>query len=147
MMFSKRIRFLSAGLALTALVACDNAEERADGHYKRGLELVEAGELDKAELEFKNALQLAPEALEPRLEFARLMLKQNNVNGTLGNYLKIIDLDPTLLEPRLVIGRLLLAIDTAASVEHINRALEIAPDDLEARGLQAALLLKQGDGP
>lgn len=145
MILSKRIRLLCAGLALTALVACDNAEERAQGHYKRGLELVEAGEIDKAVLEFKNALQLNTEALEPRLEFARLMMLQNNFDGAIGNYLKVIDLDPAMLEPRLVVGRLLLGAGHEDAAEHINEALKIAPDDIEARGLSAALLQTQGD--
>ena len=60
------------GLCLLALVACDNAEERAAAHYAKGVELAAAGEVDKAIIEFRNALKLDQDAVPPRLEFARL---------------------------------------------------------------------------
>lgn len=146
MVLFSRIRLLGLIFGLMALAACDNAEERAEGHYQRGLQLLEAGEDDKAILEFRNALQLNQDALEPRLEFARARLRQGQIEGAIGNYLKVIEVDENHLEARKTVGRLLLQYDTDAlsAREHVNAAADIAPADTEVRGLVAGLAQKEG---
>ena len=140
MLSHKRFRAVSTGLALIALIACDNAEDRANSHYKRGMNLLEAGETEKAILEFKNALQLNQEALEPRLEFARLLEAQGNAGGATGNYLKVVELDPNHLEARIALSRLMLRFNEAeAASEHLKVALAQAPDDMEVRALDALM--------
>ena len=144
MVFS-RIRFLGLILGLFVLVACDTAEERAEGHYQRGMQLLEGGEPEKALLEFRNALQLNEDALEPRLEFARIRLAQGNVQGAIGNFLKVIELDENHLEARTTAGRLLLQYDNDpdSAREHITAAAELAPDDIDVRALVAGLAQKE----
>lgn len=146
MSFLVRIRLLGLVFGLMALVACDNAQERAEGHYQRGLMLLESGEDEKAILEFRNALKLNQEALEPRLEFARIRLRQGKVTEAIGNYLKVIELDENHLESRVTVGRLLLQFDddVERAREHIDAADSIAPDDVEVRELVAGLAQKAG---
>jgi len=145
MIMSPRIRLLGLIFGLFVLVACDTAEERAEGHYQRGMELLEGGEPEKALLEFRNALQLNEDALEPRLEFARIRLAQGNFQGAIGNYLKVIELDESHMEARTTAGRLLLQFDNDAdrAREHITAAAELAPEDIEVRALVAGLAQKE----
>ena len=144
-MLAPRIRLLGLIFGLFLMAACDTAEERAEGHYQRGLQLLEAGETQKALLEFRNALQLNEDALEPRLEFARIRLAEGNVQGAIGNFLKVIELDENHLEARTTTGRLLLQFDDdpLSAREHITVAQEIAPDDIEVRALVAGLAQKE----
>ena len=140
-----RFRLILAALGLVFLAACDTAEERAEGHYQRGLTLLEAGEESKALLEFKNAIQLNERAIGPRIEFAKIRTKQGELKGAIGNYLKVIEVDEEHLESRIAVSTLLLQWDrdTDRSSEHINIADELAPDNLEVRGLVAALAQKE----
>ena len=55
---TKRL-FGFAALSLVLLLgACSSSEERAQAYYKSGTEYVAKGELEKASLEFRNALKL-----------------------------------------------------------------------------------------
>lgn len=146
MMSLTRIRLLGLIFGLVVLSACDTAEERAEGHYQRGLELVEKGETAKALLEFRNALQLNENAIEPRLETARIRLAQGEIQGAVGHYRRIIELDQNNLEARLTVGRVLLQIENEqdGAREHINAAADIAPDNIQVRGLVAGLAQREG---
>ena len=82
------MRFLSrpfaplAALTLAlALAACDTAEERAEGHYQRGMELLAAGEPDRAAVELRNVFRLNPNHAEARLAFAGLLREQGDIAG------------------------------------------------------------------
>lgn len=144
---ARNFRRIGLAICLLALVACDTAEERAEGHYERGMELLAEGRQDQALLEFKSALKLNEDYIAPRLEFARVRLSQGDLRGALGNYLKVIEVDQKHLEARLTAGRLFLQYDDDpdAAREHINEAASIAPKNEEARGLVAALAQKQRD--
>jgi len=77
-------------LGLGVLSACDTAEDRVNAFYNRGLELVAAGEIDKAILEFRNALQLDQDSVESRLEFAKALLVKQDFQGAIGNFLRVM---------------------------------------------------------
>ena len=51
---------LSALLLVAALTvsACDSAKDRAENHYQSGLELLAAGDVDRALVEFRNVFKL-----------------------------------------------------------------------------------------
>lgn len=144
MTLSRILRLALAGLILVLVQACDNAEERAANHTKRGLAFVESGENEKAKLEFRNALQLNENALEPRLAFARLVLEEGHTQAALGNFLKVVELAPENLEARRAVGRILvLAQQTEEAARHVDAALALAPEDIEIRGLKALLSQQQ----
>lgn len=145
-MKSDTVRAALAALALMALVACDNAEERAQAHYERGLALIEDGEPEKAILEFRNAIRLNQDALEPRLAFARLQMDLGNPDAAAGQYLRVVEFDPDNLEARLALGRMMLAFEDVEQADlHVSAALRLAPEDPQVRGLQARLAYLTGD--
>ena len=60
------LRLVFLALALSALAACDNAEERAEAHFQSALELISKGDLDRAYVEFRSVFKLNGE--HPRHE-------------------------------------------------------------------------------
>ncbi len=133
---SLRIGALVLGLGV--LSACDTAEDRVNAFYNRGLELVAAGEIDKAILEFRNALQLDQDSVESRLEFAKALLVKQDFQGAIGNFLRVIELEPENVEARTNVGQILLgAGQVDQAMVHVNAAYDLAPADLTVKGLKA----------
>ena len=52
--------FLALFISFPALVACDNDQEREARYQARGQALLAEGKLAKAQIEFRNALQIDP---------------------------------------------------------------------------------------
>ena len=143
MTFKSSLRTAVFGLSLFVIAACDNAEQRAEGHYKKGLELVEAGQLDKAALEFRNAIKLDQEAFEPRLEFAKILMLQGDLNGAAENFQRVIELEPNNRDARASLGRIYLVAGQLEQAQtHVDAVYGQYPDDIEVQGLKATLDLR-----
>lgn len=122
------------------LTACDNAEDRARTHFEKGTNLAASGEIDKAMLEFRNALKLDSEAVEPRLAYAKLLVIRQDFNGAAQNYQVVVERHPENIEARRSLGQLLLLgneLDTARI--HIDAAFRLAPEQVDVRALKANL--------
>lgn len=144
MKMSKTVLRGLAGLSLLALVACDNAEERAAAHYAKGVELAAAGQVEKAIIEFRNALKLDQNAVPPRLEFARLLMNQGRLEQAAGHFQRLTELAPENLEARISLARILLiGNQTGDALRHIDAALAKSPSDIEARALKATYFFRE----
>jgi tetratricopeptide (TPR) repeat protein len=71
---------VAVALALLALAlgACGDSADQAAKYTERGKALYAAGELAKAGVEFRNALQIEPKAVEPRYFLALMEERQGN---------------------------------------------------------------------
>jgi cellulose synthase operon protein C len=89
-------RFLTAALLVSVLAvsACDSPEERAENHFQRGVELMSAGETDRALIEFRNVLEQDQNHTRGRLELARVLRSQGDTGGAIAQYLRLVELDP-----------------------------------------------------
>ncbi len=129
-----------------ALAACDTADERSEAHYQKGLEFVTSGQTEKAMLEFRNALKLNQEAVEPRFEVAKLMLARQDFQGALGNFLRVVEIEPTHLQARANLARIyVFGQHWEDATRHIDAALEAAPTDPEIRALKSTIEYRNGD--
>lgn len=145
-LISKVTAWALSGALLSVLAACDTAEERAEAHYKRGVELVEQGAPVKAQLEFRNALKLDKDHVQARFEFANLLREQKNIRTALQQYLGVVELDANFLPARLETAEIfLLANRPEDAARHVTAALEMDPGNLRARGMQATIDFKSGD--
>ncbi len=134
----------ATGLCLLALVACDNAEERAAAHYAKGVELAASGEVDKAIIEFRNALKLDQNAVAPRLEFARLLMNEGRLEQAAGHFQRLTELAPENIEARISLARIMLiGNQTSDALRHIDAALAKSPNDIEARALKATYFFRE----
>jgi predicted Zn-dependent protease len=144
-----------AAVSLTAfllLSACDSAEERAQGHYESAVELLEAGDVDRAIIELRNVFQLDRLHLPARKLYASMMLERGNLRDAMGSYTLVSEQDPNDLESRIALSR--IAADTGNWEEferNVAHARELDPENPDVRFLSQVLEYRQavidGDAP
>ena len=88
------------------LTGCDSAEEKAQDHYERGLELLAEGDNARARLEFRNALRQVDTMIEPRLALARLNRSEGSLRLAKRDFLRAAEQDPENLEAVTALGEL-----------------------------------------
>ena len=142
-----RLRAPLMALALAgALAACDTAAERAETHYQTALELIEAGETERAVVELRNVFDLDGEHTAARELFAGLLRDQGELREAWGQYLRLVEQDSGNFEGHAALAELALAAgDAGTAATHARRAHELDPDSPRARALKAAVDYAEGD--
>ena len=101
------LRVIGLSIALALLVGCGGAEERKAKHFAKATELYEAGQLTKAELEFKNVLQIDPENTESLYMLGQLAEKKKDLQAAFNHYSRLVKLDPAHIAAQRAFGALL----------------------------------------
>ena len=131
------------GLCLM-LIACESSEERAEGHYQSGLELLGEGDVDRARVEFRNALRLVPTHLEARRQLGRVHRMSDNLTGAEREFRRVAEQVPADLEAQVTLSEIAFMENNWALFDrHAPAALEIAPDDPEVRVIDLASRYRQ----
>jgi len=147
-------RAVAAGLAAVlvcsfTLSGCGGADARRSNHMERGNEYFAQGNYDKARVEFRNALQVAPNDVEARFMTARVAEKLGNLNEAAQLYQATIDDNPENYQARAALGRLYVFSGVPEKAkELVEPALVKHPDDpalLTVRGA-ARVQLKDREG-
>ena len=138
--FERKARLLSL-LALVVLgaSACSGPEARLAKHMERGHALLLAGNLEKARVEFRNALQIAPNDAEARFQTGRVSEQLGNIREAAGMYQGAIDSNADHIQARANLGRLFVfagAPDRA--IEYVKPSLDRHPDDPDLLTVRAA---------
>src|SRR5262245_1584657 len=132
--------------AALALAGCASAEDRAQSHYQRGLQLVEQKDYVKAGLEFRNAVKLKKDLVPAWRQLSQIEERNQNWEATAGILRTIVQLDPADLETRLRLGRLMLlgnALDDALKL--IDAAGDAVNQHPGVLAFRAAVYLKLND--
>ena len=118
-------------IALTALAACESAEERATKHYQNGLSLLESGDVDRAILEFRNVFQFDATHLEARKALGRVFLEEKkDKRRAYRQFLRIVEQYPDDLETRILLADIALGIGDWEEVNrHGGYVQDLIPDD------------------
>ncbi|WP_299648953.1 tetratricopeptide repeat protein [uncultured Tateyamaria sp.] len=149
----KSLRKLGLALGLTlVLVACDSPEEQAEKYLASALELIDAGDPDRAAIELRNVFALVPNHVPARETMARLMLDQNDKSAAYGHYLRLVEQVPDHLEGRMLLAEIAFeARNWEEFVRHGNKAVELAPEEPRNQIIDLALRYQQTiedrDGP
>jgi len=138
-----------ACLAVLLIAGCSGAESRKAKHLEKGRAFLAAGNFDKARVEFRNALQIAPTDSEARFENGVVDEKLANPREAAQFYQGAIDTNADNIAARAALGRLYLfggAPDK--SLETIKPSLDKHPDDASLLTVRAAasVQLKNLDG-
>ncbi|NND41605.1 MAG: tetratricopeptide repeat protein, partial [Silicimonas sp.] len=144
MQFSVVFRVGATLIALGALAGCDSAEERAEKHFENGVELMEAGDLDRALVEFRNVFVLDPENIEARMVYADAARDAGRVPESYAAYLRVVEAMPDHLEARLALARLAIESQAWDEAERHGGALIEAEAAIEGvETVKLALAFKQ----
>ncbi len=133
-------------LCLALLAGCESAEERAARHAERGIALMASEDPDRAILEFRSALRLDDENVEARLGYARALDSLGRPREAAVQYLALLDIDAEHAVAHRELALLALRMgDLDALRTHGARAVALAPDDIDARALDASVALVEGE--
>lgn len=145
LMTRSRLRLPALFLSLALLAGCDSAEEKAETYYSRAMATLAAGDLDKAALDFRNALKIREDYTEALLGLASLEEKRRNFDVAASIYLSIAQRDAKDFDSRVKISQLLLASEQAdAAATYAEQAYVLAPKDPRVLVVKAGIALSRG---
>ena len=133
-------------LMLSQLAACSSPEEKAAGYIESANELFAEGDMDKAEIEFKNALQINQNLPDAWYGLARIHESKQQWRQAYAVLNRVNEINPKHVDSRIMLGQMLLAsnqIDQALT--DTNEILELAPNDARAHSLMAAVQFRLGN--
>lgn len=142
----KVLRLVATVTTLALLASCGAPEDRAAVHIEKARSLMEAGDFVKAKLEAQNATQILPKNAEARLILADIAEENGNFRAAIGHLLVAADANPDLLEVHTRLGLYyFLGKAEDRAQERAAAAMAIAPENSEARLLNARVLYLQGN--
>lgn len=141
---SSRLLPAMAVMAAFVLSGCESSADRATRYYDSGLALLEAGDLDRAAVEFRNVFRYDGAHEDARRRLAEIMVAQDNVSGAYGQYLRLAEQYPETADIRRRLAEIAINQGQWAEADrHGRRAVELEPEPLEARAIAVALDYRQ----
>ncbi|KQI73367.1 hypothetical protein AN191_00200 [Loktanella sp. 5RATIMAR09] len=127
-------------LSMAALSACKTNEEKADAFYQSGLVLLDAGDLDRAAIQFLNVFQHDGFHEDARRKLAEIRLEQGDIGAAYSQYLRLIEQYPDTADVRIILARIAIDISNWGEARrHGQAAIALAPDDAAAQAVAVAL--------
>jgi tetratricopeptide (TPR) repeat protein len=133
-------------LMIVVISACSSPEDKANKFYENGMQLLEKGELVKANVEFRNALQLNRKMTKAIWGQVLISEKQGQPRQQYKLLNAVLINEPDHLQALVKLGRLLLlAGQLDKSLEMSDKSMKINNKDLSVLSLRASILLKLDD--
>lgn len=139
-------------LAVTAIFAafflgaCESPEERAAGYLASAESRFAEGDIVKAEIDVKNALQIWPKNPQGRFLLANINESRRDFQEMASNLRIAVDADPNFLEARVKLGVLYaLAGQVELAEEQANAISEADRDSVDVKLLLARIAAAKGD--
>ncbi len=124
------LRPLAAAVLCFALAACDSVEERAEEHYENALALIEEGDFNRAEIEFRNVFELNGQHIEARTTYAQMLLDMGRPARANAQYLRLSELLPEDPDVRRALTLLAMDAQNWPEIErHGKKLATLLPDD------------------
>jgi putative PEP-CTERM system TPR-repeat lipoprotein len=126
--------------SVVALSGCESSEERAERFYQSGLQLLEAGDVDRALVEFRNVFQLNGQHKEARRTYAEVQRERGKTGEAFGQYLRLVEQYPDDLPARIALAEMAIDSGNWEEAEKQGRAArDLAPQDPAVLVINAAL--------
>jgi cellulose synthase operon protein C len=110
-------------ISALALAGCESSEERAEKFYQSGMKLLEAGDVDRALVEFRNVFKLNGQHKEARLAYAKVQRERGKTGDAFGQYMRLVEQYPDLIEARLAMAEIAIETGNWEEAERNGRAL------------------------
>jgi tetratricopeptide (TPR) repeat protein len=138
--------WVAVGLLAASVTGCGTAESRRARALDKGQQYLEAGKLDKARVEFQNALQISPNDAQARYLNGLVQERLGNAREAGGLFQGAVDVDPDHVRARAELARIYLMAGLPERVlETLKPGLEKHPDDSLMLALRAAARTRQHD--
>jgi tetratricopeptide (TPR) repeat protein len=141
-----KLRHAAVAFVAIQLAGCGSPEQRAQGYYEHGKELLAAHDNQRAEVEFRNAVKYNPKLLPAWRSLADVEEQMHNWRVLVPALRNILELEPDDIATRIKLGRLLLvggAFDDALKL--VNDAKDADAQNADLMALKAAILFKLKD--
>lgn len=152
---AKRIREsgVQSGLIVLSLIAsavflgaCESPEERVAGYIALAQQHISEKDFVKAEVDLKNALQIAPKNPEARVLLAEINESRGEFQDMASNLRVALDADPGLAEARIKLGVLYtMAGEVKLAEEQAKLLPEADRQSVDAKLLLARIAAAKGD--
>lgn len=141
-------KLVSVAVIAGLVVGCGGAEQRKARYVEKGESYLAERNYEKAQVEFRNALQIEPNDVKARYQLGRIAEKLNNPREAVGHYQAAIDLDPNHMESRAALGRLFLLGGVAdRAMELVTPGLTQDPQNAQLLTVRGAAKAQRGDVP
>lgn len=138
----RRNGLMMMALALMFLAACSGPDEKKARFYNKAKLLLDKGELVKAGLELKNAIQIDPKFGDAHYLLGQVELRRGNFGSAYGEFGKAVELTPQNLDAQAQLGKLLMMKgEPDKARQKAELVLKADPRHAEGLLLQAGLLL------
>ena len=117
------LKKLSIVVLVSLLTACGGSEERKSKYMEEGKQLFAAGDYKKAQLSYKNVLQIDPKHIEARFQMAESLSKLGEVQEAVSHYLAVIGQDPKHVMSRLRMGQIFLLVKNLSRKPFTKKAI------------------------
>jgi tetratricopeptide (TPR) repeat protein len=129
-----------AVLGAILVSGCGGAHSRYTSHLERGKQYLAQENLDKAGVEFRNALQIEPKDPDALYFNGRVAELRRNVQEAAGLYQAAIDSRPDFELARASLGKLLVLVGaTKRALEVVEPGLTQHPDDADLLAVRAVV--------
>ncbi len=132
-------RILIFGISALFAVGC--GEQSGEEYLNKGADYVSKGELNKAELELKNAIQQNPDAAEPYYQMALLNEKSLNFKAMRMNLKEAVKIKPSYIEAREKLAKVhFLFNDLDLAEKEVEEIRKMQPENTTAKIVFAQIL-------
>ena len=139
------LRVLIVSLFVLSVSGCSGSKEEAANRYlNSGIELYDEGELSKASVELRNALQIDPKLANAYYYLALISEKNQNWKSLYKNLTKVEQLDANHVQAKIKLAYLmLLAKQADTALEKADFILALDKDSAEAFAIKASAYLQK----
>jgi tetratricopeptide (TPR) repeat protein len=142
------IGMLGCAIVLLCFSGCSTPAQKEARFLETGKRLMGRKDYQRAALQFKNAVQVAPKKAEPHYQLALAYLALGGLQQAVGELRKANELDPKHTASQLQLAELMAASADKAIVEEARKRVEgvlaATPDDPEALAALALTKLRLG---
>lgn len=141
--FSRR---WSLVIALAVLSACSSPEENIDKFLAEANALYGQGEYAKADISYRNVLQINSSHVEALHGIARVAERQGDLHKTFQLYARLVEVAPEHVDGRIALGKIYLAAGQLDKALEQSQAVgELAPGNSDVLALKAAVRYRLSD--
>jgi len=130
------------------LISCAEAERSKVAHLEKGIVYLDSNNIDKARIEFKNALQIDPKFSKAYYYMGQLEERNKNLRKALSYYNGAMELSPKDIEPKIKVAKIYLVVGTKEyikkSKEMLGEIITFDPDNIDANLILSTIEYKEG---